>query len=121
MTEKTLQKIELGATGLLSIGVDYVVNKTITNLVKPEKLHEKLITGVGIVGIDIAIDCGIQKMVHSILYPSEMQLYKSLVDENIKALESYNEVQKVMAEHEVKIENSVNDIYNQIMGGTANG
>ena len=117
MTEKTLQKIELGATGLLSIGVDYVVNKTITNLVKPEKLSEKIVTGIVIVGIDIAIDCGIQKMVHSILYPSEAQMYKSLVDENIEALNSYNEVQKVIAEHEIKIENSVDDIYKKIMGG----
>ena len=121
MTEKTYRGIESAVTALASVGVDYVVNKTITNLVKPEKLSEKLITGVGVLGVDVAINYGIHKLVHSIMYPSEIQMYKSLVEENIKALESYNEVQKVMAEHEIKIENSVDDIYKKIIGGTANG
>ena len=33
MTEKTYKGIESAVTALASVGVDYVVNKTITNLV----------------------------------------------------------------------------------------
>lgn len=121
MTEKTLNAIELGTVTLLSAGVDYVVDKTITNTVKPKTIPEKILTGVGILGVDLACDYGIYRFVHGLLHPSEIQKYEMLVQENIKAIETCSEVSKVMAQHEVRIEDAVGDIYKKMMEGTIDG
>lgn len=121
MTEKTLNAIEMGAVTVLSAGVDFVVDKTITNAVKPKTIPEKILTGVGIVGVDLACDYGIYRFVHGLLHPSETAKYEMLVQENIKAIETCSEVSKVMAEHEIKVENAVGDIYKKMMEGTIDG
>lgn len=121
MTQKTLNGIELGVVTLLSAGVDYVVDKTIINAVKPKTIPEKILTGVGIVGVDLACDYGIYRFVHGLLYPSDAKKYEMLVRENIKAIETCNEVSKVMAEYEVKVYDAVGDIYRNMMEGTTNG
>ena len=94
MTEKTLNAIEIGAVTVLSAGVDFVVDKTITNAVKPKTIPEKILTGVGIVGVDLACDYGIYRFVHGLLHPSETAKYEMLVQENIKAIETCSEVSK---------------------------
>ena len=121
MTEKTLKAVEMGVTSALSVGVNYVVNKTIEKAVEPKNIPEKIITVVGAAGVDLACDYAIYKMVHGLLYPSETVKYEMLVEENIKAIQTNAEVAKVMAEHEVKVENAVDELYNKIMGGTVNG
>lgn len=121
MTEKTLNAIEIGAVTVLSAGVDFVVDKTITNVVKPKTIPEKILTGVGIVGVDLACDYGIYKMVHGLLHPNETQKYEMLVQENIKAIETCSEVSKVMTQYEVKVYDAVGDIYNKIMEGKVDG
>ena len=103
MTEKTLNGIEIGASVLLSAGINYVVDKTIIKMV------------------DLACQYGIYKLIHSMTHPYEIKKYEVLVDENIKVIETNSEVAKVMAEHEIKIENKVDDIYKKIMEGKVDG
>ena len=91
MTEKTLNAIEIGAVTVLSAGLDFVVDKTVTNAV------------------------------HGVLHPSETQKYEMLVQENIKAIETCSEVSKVMAQYEVKVYDAVGDIYKKMVEGTING
>ena len=117
MTEKTLKAIELGVDATLSIGVNYVVNKVIEKAVDPQTIPEKIIMMAGAAGVDLAIDYGITKMVHSILYPSEVEQYKSLVAGYEEAVKFDCEVAKKMAEMECRIENKVDEVYNQIMKG----
>lgn len=118
MTEKTLNGIELGISTVLSIGVDYAVDKAITKAVNPQTIPEKILTGIGIVGVDIACNYGIYKVIHGFAHPNENRKYEELVDEYVKAVGFNSEVAKIMAEHQVKIENSVDDIYKKIMEGT---
>jgi hypothetical protein len=118
MTEKTLNGIELGISTALSIGVDYVVDKAITKAINPQTIPEKIITGIGVTGVDIACNYGIYKMVHGIMHPNENRKYEELIDEYAKAVGFNSEVAKIMAEHQVKIENSVDDIYKKMMEGT---
>lgn len=118
MTEKTLNGIELGITAALSVGLDFVINKTIAKAVDPQTIPEKIVTGIGIVGVDIACYYGVYKAVHGMLHPNENRKYEELVDEYVKTVGFNSEVAKVMAEHQVKIENSVDDIYKKIMEGT---
>ena len=115
MNEKTLNGIEIGASVLLSAGINYVVDKTIIKMVDPQTISEKVITSVGVTGIDLACQYGIYKLIHSMTHPYEIKKYEVLVDENIKAIETNSEVAKVMAEHEIKVENQVEEIYNQII------
>lgn len=117
MTEKALKAIELGVSSTLSIGVDYVVNKALEKAIDPQTKAEKAMMIIGAAGIDMACDYAIFKMVHSMLYPSEGQMYKMLVDENIAAIQENSEVLKVMAEHTVKVENAVEDLYKRIQEG----
>lgn len=118
MTEKTLNNIELGASILLSGGINYVVDKTIIKMVDPKTIPEKVITSVGVAGIDLVCQYGIYKLIHTMTHPYEIKKYEVLVEENIKAIETCSEVSKVMAEHEINVENAVDDIYKKIMGGT---
>ena len=118
MTEKTLNGIELGITAALSVGLDFVIGKTITKAVDPQTIPEKIVTGIGILGVDIACYYGTYKVVHGMLHPNENRKYEELVDEYAKAVTFNSEVAKVMAEHQVKVENSVDDIYKKIMEGT---
>jgi hypothetical protein len=118
MTEKTLNGIELGITTALSVGVDYVVSKSIAKAVNPQTIPEKILTGIGVTAVDLACDYGLYKMVHGIMHPNENRKYEELVDEYVKTVGFNSEVAKIMAEHQVKIENSVDDIYKKIMEGT---
>ena len=59
----------------------------------------------------------VEKVVSTAVVP----MHEMLVEENIKAIQTNSEVAKVMAEHEVKVENAVDELYNKIMGGTVNG
>ena len=121
MNEKTLNGIEIGASVLLSAGINYVVDKTIIKMVDPKTIPEKIVTSMGVTGIDLACQYGIYKLIHSMTYPYEIKKYEVLVDENIKVIETNSEVAKVMAEHEIKIENKVDDIYKKIMEGKIDG
>ena len=121
MNEKTLNGIEIGASMILSAGINYVVDKTIIKMVDPQTIPEKVITSVGVTGIDLACQYGIYRLIHSMTHPYEIKKYEVLVDENIKAIEAQGEVMKVMAEHEVKVENAVDDIYKKIMEGKVDG
>ena len=117
MTEKALKGIELGVSTTLSIGVDWVVNKALENAIKPKTKAEKALTIIGAAGIDLACDYAIYKMVHGLIWPSEADMYKNLVEENIKAINENSEVLKVMAEHTVSTENAVDEVYKKIMEG----
>ena len=121
MTEKTYKGIEAGIVTALGTGVNFVVDKAIIKAVDPQTIPEKIMTGVGIVAVDLAVDYGICKMVHSLMYPNEIKKYEMLVEENIKAIQTNSELAKVMTEHEVKVENAVEDIYRKIMEGTIDG
>lgn len=121
MTEKTLNGIEIGASAVLAAGINYVVDKTIIKMVDPQTIPEKVITSVGVTGIDLACQYGIYKLIHTITHPYEVRKYEMLVEENIKAIETCSEVSKVMAEHEIKVENAVDDIYKKMMEGTVDG
>ena len=118
MTEKTLNGIELGITSAVSIGIDYVVDRAIVKTVDPQTIPEKILTGVGVFGVDLACNYGVWKVVHGILHPQENRKYEELIDEYVKAVGFNSEVAKIMAEHQVKIENSVDDIYRKMMEGT---
>ena len=121
MTEKALNGIELGVVTVLSAGVDYVVDKTIKNAVDPQTIPEKILTGVGIAGVNLGCNYGIYKIVHGILHPDEVRKYEELVGSCVTALDTNGELAKVMAEHEIKVENKVDDIYNKIMEGKVDG
>lgn len=117
MTEKTLSAIELGVSATLSIGVDYVVNKVVSKAVDPQTIPEKIMTGIGVAGVSAACDYAIAKMVHGLLYPSETDELKALVEVTRQTIDDCGEISKVMVEHEVKIEDAVGDIYKSIMEG----
>jgi hypothetical protein len=63
----------------------------------------------------------VYKVVHGVLHPNEEKKYEELVGACVTALETNGELSKVMAEHEIKVENKVDDIYNQIMEGKVDG
>ena len=117
MTEKALNSIELGVVTILSVGVDYVVDKTIKKAIDPKTIPEKFLTGIGILGVNFACNRCIYGLVHNAMHPYEIKKYEMLVEENIKVIETNSEVAKVMAEHEIKVENAVDDIYKKIMEG----
>lgn len=121
MTEKVYNMIEGCTSAIFSVGIDYILNKTIKNTINPKTISERIITGIGILGVDMACNYGVYKTVHAIMHPNENKQYEMLIEENIKAIKTYNEVSNVMAEHEIKIEDTVNDIYKKMMGETING
>ena len=137
MTEKTYNMIEMGVVSVLSAGVDYVVDKTIKKAINPQKVPEKILTGVGILGVDLACNYGIYKMVDGVMKPNKEDTYKILVQTNIDAINGNIETARVMAEHEVAVENAVNEVLDKVnsmaqfhnpvddilkkMGGTGNG
>jgi len=121
MTEKVYNMIEGCTSAILSVGIDYVLNKTIKNVIKPKTIPERIITEIGILGVNMACNYGVYKTVHAIIHPNENKQYEMLVEENIKVIKTCTEVSKVMAEHEIKVENKVDDIYNQIMEGKIDG
>lgn len=121
MTEKVYNMIEGCTSAIFSVGIDYILNKTIKNMINPKTIPERIITEIGILGIDMACNYGVYKTVHAIMHPNESKQYEILVEENIKAIETCSEVSKVMAEHEIKVENTVNGIYKKMMEGTVDG
>ena len=121
MTEKVYNMIEGCTSAIFSVGIDYVLNKTIKNIVNPKTIPERIITEIGILGVDMACNYGVYKTIHAIMHPDENKKYEMLVEENIKAIKTCSEVSKVMAEHEIKIEDTVNDIYRKMMEGTVDG
>ena len=118
MTEKVYNMIEGCTSAIFSVGIDYILNKTIKSTINPKTIPERIITEIGILGINMACNYGVYKTVHAIMHPNESKQYEILVKENIKTIETCSEVAKVMAEHQIKIENSVDDIYKKIMEGT---
>lgn len=121
MTEKTLNAIELGVTTVLSIGVDYAVDKTIKKLVNPQSVPEKILTGIGSLGVSCAANYGMYKIVHGVLHPNEEQRYEALVKEVEEVVKVDTEVAVTMAEIECRVENKVDEIFKQIMEGRVNG
>ena len=121
MTEKTLNGIEMGITTALSIGVDYVLDKTITKAINPQTIPEKIITGIGIGGVNLACNYGVYKVVHGILHPEDRVFYEKIIDEYNKRIEENSEVARLLAERQVKVEDAVGDIYKKIMEGKVDG
>lgn len=121
MTEKTARNIGFGVSAVLSIGVDYAVDKAITKAVNPKTIPEKVLTGIGVIGVNAACNYAIWKSIESVLLPSESAKYEMLVNENISAINANSEVMKVMAEHTVQIEDAVGEVYRKIMEGKVNG
>jgi hypothetical protein len=115
MTEKALNNIGLGVSAVLSVGVDYVVDKAITKAVNPKTIPEKILTGIGIVGVDIACDYAIWKMINTVLAPSEAAKYEALVNDNIAGIQANGEVMTELAKHTVRIEDMVGDVYKKMM------
>lgn len=121
MTEKTLNAIELGVTTVLSIGVDYAVDKTIKKLVNPQSVPEKILTGIGSLGVSCAANYGIYNVVHGALHPNEVQKYENLVKEVEEVVKVDTEVAATMAQIECRVENKVDEVYKKIMEGRVNG
>lgn len=120
MTEKTYNGIETAITVVVSTGVDWVVNKTVDNFYKPEKLPEKILAGIGKFGVSMACNYGVYKVVHGMMHPYEDQQLPALVQQYNDAVKFNSEVATIMAQHQVKVENAVDDILKQ-MEGMANG
>ena len=78
MNEKVYKGIELTAATVASIGVDFVVTKAVTNLVKPETIPEKILTTAGVLGINLAADYGLACMIHKMMYPNEDKKFEEL-------------------------------------------
>ena len=121
MTEKTLNAIELGVTTVLSIGVDYAVDKTMKKLVNPQSIPEKILTGVGTLGVSCAANYGVYKVVHGMLHPNKEQRYEQLVHAYEDMANADIEAAVTMATIECRIENKVDELYKQIMEGRVNG
>lgn len=118
MTEKVRNGIEMTAIAVTSAGIDFLINKTVDSVYKPDDIPGKILCGVGKLGLSLGANYGVYKVVHGIMNPAEEKKYEDLVTEYVNAVTFNSEVAKVMAEHQVKIENSVDDIYKKIMEGT---
>lgn len=114
MNEKVYKGIELTAATVASIGVDYVVTKAITNIVKPETIPEKILTSAGILGINLAADYGICQLIHSMMYPSEVSKYEQLEAQNVEALQITGEFNQIIAEKTIIIKNEVDKLVKQM-------
>lgn len=121
MNEKIYKGIELTAATVASIGVDYILTKAITNVVKPETIPEKIITGAGILGVNLAVDYGISQLIHSMMYPSEVSKYEQLEAQNVEALQITGEFNQIIAEKTILIENNVEKLIKQMENMTEIG
>lgn len=118
MTEKVKNGIEMTAVAVTSAGIDFLINKAVDSVYKPDDIPGKILCGVGKLGLSLGANYGVYKVVHGIMNPEEKKAYEDLITEYVNAVTFNSEVAKVMAEHQVKIENSVDDIYKKIMEGT---
>lgn len=115
MNEKVYKGIELTATTVASIGVDYVVTKAVTNLVKPETIPEKILTAAGVLGVNLAADYGIACMIHKIIYPNEDKQFEALATQTATAIEIQGQFNEVMARNSINTNKTVHEIYNEIL------
>lgn len=115
MNEKVYKGIELTAATVASIGVDYVVTKAVTNLVKPETIPEKILTAAGVLGVNLAADYGIACMIHKIMYPNEDKQFETLATQTATAIEIQGQFNEVMARNSINTNKTVHEIYNEIM------
>lgn len=114
MNTNVYKGIEIGACCLLSGGVNFVVEKTAKSVINPKTIPEKIITELGILGIDIAADYVICTAIHNMMYPSEVSKYEQLETENLKAIEISGEFNEVIAGQTIKIDNKVDDILKEM-------
>lgn len=115
MNEKVYKGIELAATTVASIGVDFVVTKAVTNLVKPETIPEKILTTAGVLGINLAADYGLACMIHKIMYPNEDKQFEELATQATNAIIVQGQFNEVVARNSINTNKTVHDIYNEIM------
>lgn len=115
MNEKVYKGIELTAATVASIGVDFVVTKAVTNLVKPETIPEKILTTAGVLGINLAADYGLACMIHKMMYPNEDKKFEELAAQANTAIELQGQFNEVIAKNSINTNKTVHDIYNEIM------
>ncbi len=115
MNEKVYKGIELTAATVASIGVDYVVTKAVTNLVKPETIPEKILTTAGVLGINLAADYGLACMIHKMMYPNEDKKFEELATQAASAIEIQGQFNEVLAKNSINTNKTVHEIYNEIM------
>lgn len=115
MNEKVYKGIELTAATVASIGVDYVVTKAVTNLVKPETIPEKILTTAGVLGINLAADYGLACMIHKMMYPNEDRKFEELAAQANTAIELQGQFNEVIAKNSINTNKTVHDIYNEIL------
>lgn len=115
MNEKVYKGIELTAATVASIGVDFVVTKAVTNLVKPETIPEKILTTAGVLGINLAADYGLACMIHKMMYPNEDKKFEELAAQATNAIEIQGQFNEVLAKNSINTNKTVHDIYNEIL------
>ena len=115
MNEKVYKGIELTAATVASIGVDFVVTKAVTNLVKPETIPEKILTTAGVLGINLAADYGLACMIHKMMYPNEDKKFEELATQTASAIEIQGQFNEVLAKNSINTNKTVHEIYNEIM------
>lgn len=115
MNEKVYKGIELTAATVASIGVDFVVTKAVTNLVKPETIPEKILTTAGVLGINLAADYGLACMIHKMMYPNEDKQFEELATQTASAIEIQGQFNEALAKNNINTNKTVHDIYNKIM------
>lgn len=115
MNEKVYKGIELTAATVASIGVDFVVTKAVTNLVKPETIPEKILTTAGVLGINLAANYGLCTMIHKMMYPNEDKKFEALAAQSAEAIEIQGQFNEVLAKNSINTNKTVHDIYNEIL------
>lgn len=115
MNEKVYKGIELTAATVASIGVDFVVTKAVTNLVKPETIPEKILTTAGVLGINLAADYGLACMIHKMMYPNEDKKFEELAAQATNAIEIQGQFNEVLAKNSINTNKTVHEIYNEIL------
>ena len=115
MNEKIYKGIELTAATVASIGVDYVVTKAVTNLVKPETIPEKILTTAGVLGINLAADYGLACMIHKMMYPNEDKKFEELATQATNAIELQGQFNEVIAKNSIHTAKTVTEIYTNII------
>ena len=115
MNEKVYKGIELTVATAASIGVDFVVTKAVTNLVKPETIPEKILTTAGVLGINLAADYGLACMIHKMMYPNEDKKFEELATQTASAIEIQGQFNEVLAKNSINTNKTVHEIYNEIL------
>lgn len=115
MNEKVYKGIELTVATAASIGVDFVVTKAVTNLVKPETIPEKILTTAGVLGINLAADYGLACMIHKMMYPNEDKKFEELATQTASAIEIQGQFNEVLAKNSINTNKTVTDIYANII------